>query len=63
MMRRFQRRRVAGGGEEAIKLGFGVCRQAAGRMCESRCCGGGGRERERAREEEEERHENVIQGL
>jgi len=36
---------VSGGGEEAIQLGFGVCRQAAGRMCETRCCGGGGTER------------------
>jgi len=55
---------VAGGWEEAIQLGFGgVCRQAAGWMCESRCWGGGGREREGAREEEEERQESVIQGL
>ncbi len=57
---------MAGGGEEAIQLGFGVCRQAgrpAGRMCESRCCGGGGRDREGARQEEEERQESVTQGL
>jgi hypothetical protein len=54
---------VAGGGEEAIQLGLGVCRQVASRMCESRCCGGGGREREGAREEEEKKQENVIQSL
>ncbi len=58
---------MAGGGEEAIQLGFGVCRQAgrqaAGRMCESRCCGGGGREREGAGQEEEERQDSVTQGL
>jgi len=43
-------------------LGF-AGKQAAGQMCESKCCGGGGREREGAREEEEERHESIIQGL
>jgi len=38
-------------------------RQTAGRMCESRCCGGAGREREGVREEEEERQESGTQGL
>jgi len=36
-----RRRWVVGGVEEAIQLGFEVCSQAAGQMCESRCCGGG----------------------